>query len=139
MIKLIRDTKTNKVTALNVNGKQFSVSRDLGFALSQEDEATILKSRELIEKAKFTQTELKSKSYIGDSKRLKLKVNFDDLNRINSKGTLIEFKQDIDSDLKQSFFELLEDFILSVNRAQYKRHLDYTSSIKNITAEKESA
>jgi len=139
MIRVIRNTKSNKVVALQVNGKKYSVSRELGYALSQEEDTNLEESKKLVEKAKTTQQFINNKSYFGDSSKLKLKVSFDEMNRIESKKTVVEFKEGIDSNSKEIFFSLIEDFILSVNRAQYKRHLDYCSSVKDLTNEKQSA
>ncbi len=139
MIRVIRNTKTNRVVALQVNGKKFSVSRDLGHALSLEEDANLEQSQELVKKAQKTQKAINDKSYVGESSQMKLKVNFDEMNRIDSKKTVVEFKKELDSNSKEIFFGLIEDFILSVNRAQYKRHLDYCSSVKDLTNEKQSA
>lgn len=139
MIRVIRNTKTNRVVALQVNGKKFSVSRDLGYALSQEEDANLEQSKEMVGKAKNTQRTISNKSYFGDSDQIKLKVGFDDMSRIDSKRITIEFKKDIDLKSKEVFFSLIEDFILSVNRAQYKRHLDYCSSVRGLTSDKKSA
>ena len=139
MIRVIRNTKSNKVVALQVNGKKYSVSRELGYALSQEENANLEESKKLVEKAKATHQCINNKSYFGDSSKLKLKVSFDEMNRIESKKTVVEFKEGVDSNSKEIFLNLIEDFILSVNRAQYKRHLDYCSSVKDLTNKKQSA
>ena len=61
MIRVIRNTKSNKVVALQVNGKKYSVSRELGYALSQEENANLEESKKLVEKAKATANDFMNK------------------------------------------------------------------------------
>lgn len=132
MIRVIRNTKTNRVVALKVNGKQFSVSKDLGHALAQEEEFNIKESNLMVKKAKEIEQSLKDYCYVTESKRLKLKIHFDSLNRIVSKDTAIEFKESLSQSFKEKFFEVIEDFILAVNIAQYKKHQDYKKKITQL-------
>ena len=129
MIKVIRNTKSNRVVALSVNGKQFSISKDLGHAISLEEVANNKEVKELRAKAKSIERTIKQKSYISDAPSLKLKVSFDELNRIVSNRTSIEFKENLDNPFKEKFFEILEDFILAVNIAQYHKSQEYKESV----------
>lgn len=135
MIRVIRNTKTNRVVALQVNGKQFSVSKDLGHALALEEENNFKESKELASKAKEIQKSINQKSYVAESATLKLKVCFDEMNRVVSNKTALEFKKSVEPDFKSKFFEVIEDFILALNRAHYQKHLDYSSSVKGLGLE----
>lgn len=133
MIRIMRNSKNNKVAGVMINGKQYSVSKDLGHALAQEEESSLTENRVLGEKAKSIQNEIINKKYIGESSLFRLQVCFDEMNRIVSKNTAIEFKGNVAPFVKEQFLKLIEDFVLSVNRAHYKRHLDYSSSVKSLS------
>ena len=132
MIRLIRNRKTNKVTSLLVNGKKYSVSKDLAHALGLEEQLNNQESEKMALKAKEVKKSLDKKKYLGESSSLKLSVQFDEMNRVKSNKTILEFQKDFDPHFKELFFEVIEDFILSLNRAHYKRHLDYSSSVQKI-------
>ncbi len=129
MIRLIRNAKNNKVVALKVNGKQFSISKDLGHAISQEEFSNNKEEKELRTKAKEIERTIRQRAYVTESPSLKLKVYFDEMNRIVSDKTAIEFKNDVDESFKEQFFDILEDFILAVNIAQYHKNQDYKESV----------
>lgn len=135
MIRVIKNTKSNRVVALQVNGKQFSVSKDLGLALAFEEEKNFKESKELASKAKEIQESIKQKSYVAESASLRLKVCFDEMNRVVSNRTALEFKKAVEPGFKAEFFEVVEDFILALNRAHYQKHLDYSSSVKGLGLE----
>lgn len=129
MIRLIRNTNNNKVVALMVNGKQFSISKDLGHAISLEEDASNKEAKELRLKVKEIEKSIKQKAYVTESSSLKLKVYFDEINRVVSDKTAIEFKEEMDESFKEQFFDILEDFILALNIAQYHKNQDYKESV----------
>jgi len=135
MIKLLKDKKSNKVKGVLVNGKKFSVSKDLAYALALEEEFVISQGKKVVEDVQEIRDELEIKSYFGESPSMVVDVMFDKFNRVISKKSKIEFRKNIPEEFKSSFFELIEDFILSLNRASYKRHLDYEKSCEKVIKE----
>lgn len=135
MIKLLKNKKSNKVKGVLVNGKKFSVSKDLAHALALEEELVISQGKKVVEDVQDIRDELEVKSYFGESPSMVVDVMFDKFNRIISKKSKVEFRKNIPEEFKSSFFELIEDFILSLNRASYKRHLDYEKSCEKVIKE----
>lgn len=135
MVRVIRNKKTKKVVALQVNGKEFSVSKDLAHALSLEEESNLKESREIFSKAQEIKKSINKKTYITESSSLKLKVCFDEMSRVVSNKTALEFKNIEDPVFKTKFFEIVEDFILALNKAHYQKHLELSASVRDLDIE----
>ncbi|PIK15096.1 hypothetical protein [Halobacteriovorax sp. JY17] len=135
MIKLLKDSKSNKVKGVLVNGKKFSVSKDLAHALSIEEGQVIKEGKRVSNEVEELKEELEVKNYYGDSPTMLVDITFDKLNRVMSRRSRVEFKKEIPEEAKESFLFLLEDFLLALNRASYKRHLDYEKSCQKILKE----
>lgn len=139
MIKIIRHNKNNKVIGIEVNGIRYSLSRDVCHALHIEELKSKQQSKNLEKKLSGIKGESSSKTYCGSSNDLSLEVQFDELGRVESSKTKIEFKRSLDQKSKDEYISLLESFILSVNRALYKRNMDMSKEVKRIQKEIDAA
>jgi hypothetical protein len=132
MIRIIKGN-AHKVIGLQVNGKNYSVAKDLGAALALEEkaniEATLRAEKLFLELSNL----IKDKVYVAEVDSLKIEAQFDSSGRIDGQKTLIEFKKDLSSISKKELLRILDDFVLALNRTQYQRNLDYQLSIKNMT------
>ncbi len=121
MIKIIRHNKNNRVIGIEVNGARHSLSRDVCHALHIEELKSKKQSEALENKLSTIKDESSSKTYCGSSNDLSLEVQFDELGRIESSKTNVEFKKSLDQKTRDNYISILESFVLSVNRALYKR------------------
>lgn len=139
MIKIIRHNKNNKVIGLEINGTRHSLSRDICHALHLEELKSHAQSKAIEKKLSSIKGISSSKSYCGSSNDLSLEVQFDELGRIESSKTKVEFKKAINQKMKDNHILLLEGFILSVNRALYKRSLDLTREVNKFKKDIDAA
>lgn len=133
MIKLLKDHKSEKVLGLVVNGKKYNLSRDICHALYiAEKSASNLALRE---KKRLTEAsaDLEHRSYIGESKNLKIMLSFDGAFKINSSMSRVEFKTEMPPDDKKSILKHLNEFLEAFNMASQRRERDISLEIEKIT------
>ncbi len=136
MIRLLRNPKNKKVVGVAVGNKHYSVSRELAQALSLEEEASLRKEKHLKNGIQKTKEYLEKEVIKSDAQNIGLEVLFDELNRVESEKTIVHFKSEVSEKEKSFIMEYLEDFVLALNRAQYKRAMSFTNTLKNFQSEK---
>ena len=93
------------------------------------------KEKSLKEGIKKTKEQLESEKIKAESNTISIEVVFDELNRVESDQTIVHFKNSISEEEKNFLMEYLEEFVLALNRAQYKRARCFTDTLKKLQTE----
>jgi DNA-binding protein YbaB len=133
MIKTIRNSNTNRVVGILVNGKRYSLGKDLCHALNIEEELMLKQSKKLQKDTLSIKNNLEEQEFIGSGESLKVKLKFKSNNTINVGETVVEFLENISTEEKDYMMEILEDFVNAINEAQCKRSKLLTAKFKNTT------
>ena len=131
MIRTIKNSNTNRIIGILVNGKRYSLGKDVCHALSIEENLIAKKDKALKERALKIKSELEEQDFFGECINIKLKVRFNSDNTINSSKTVVDFVEDLPEKDKQFAMEMLEDFVEALNEAQEKRSEMMNSKFKD--------
>ena len=131
MIKTVKNNKTNRIIGISINGKRFSVNRDVCLALSLEEELLKRKVKEIKTEIKSIKTSLTEKQYVGNSELFKFSLKFDQDGLIDGAKSLVNFVNDHTQDERSQVIGLLESFIDAFNDAQRKRVQDLNGTLKD--------
>lgn len=131
MLRTIKNPK-GKVVGVQINGKNYFLSKDVCHALSLEEKGSLEMAKSLKKEAMEIKNNITRTSFIGESKNIRVDLFFDDLGRIESSKSKIEFKSELDKGLKEKAVELLNDFILAANRASFKREQFLTGKLSEV-------
>lgn len=130
MIKTIRNSNTNRVVGIQVNGKRYSLGKDICHALGLEEELICRKSKELRNETLKIKDEIEKKVFLGEALSLKVKIKFNSNNTINGSESIVDFIEDILDEDREFALRILEDFVDALNEAQEKRSKLLTERLK---------
>ena len=131
MIKTVRNSNSNKVVGISVNGKRYSVSKELCHALSREEEATKRKAIQLKKKADQLSSEIRNKFYQGTSIPFDVKLKINPDNTINGHESIITFNREYNQNDREFILMILESYIDALNEALQKRTEELNNQLKN--------
>lgn len=121
MIKTIRNSNTNRVVGILVNGKRYSLGKDICHALGLEEELMCRKSKELRDETLRIKDEIEEREFLGEALSLKVKIRFNSNNTINGSESIVDFTNDIPKEDRDFALGILEDFVDALNEAQERR------------------
>jgi hypothetical protein len=131
MIKTVRNSNNNKVVGISVNGKRYSVSKELCHALSREEEAIKRKAIQLKEKAESLNSKIENKFYEGVSHEFDLKFKFNSDNTVNSEECVVTFNKEYSQEDRDFILMILVSFTEGLNQAQRKRTIELNRQLKS--------
>ncbi len=121
MIRTIKNSNTNRIIGILVNGKRFSLGKDVCHALRLEEEIIAKKEKDLKEQALRIKEEIEERDFFGECISIKLKVRFNSDNTVNSSKTIVDFTEELPQKDKDFVMRILEDFVEALNEAQEER------------------
>lgn len=131
MIKTVRNSNNNKVVGISVNGKRYSVSKELCHALSREEELTKRKAIQLKQKADQLNSEIRNKYYEGEGIPFDLKLKFNTDNTVNGNESIVTFNKEYSQEDREFILMMLECYTDALNEAQLKRTKELNAQLKS--------
>ena len=135
MIKTIRNYN-NKVVGICINNKKFQLPREVCHALSIEEmkeQEKITKSNSYAEKIRNS---IRDNQYFGESKGIKIQINFNDDKTIALEKGKIEFSKEmalLHPKEKALCLELVENLLKALNQATLAHNKDLQCLMTNIS------
>jgi hypothetical protein len=129
MIKTIRNSNTNRVISISINGKRYSISKELCNALSNEEERSRRENEKIKAEAKQLSSELEDISYVEQNENLRISLKFYSNNTINDNESSIEFLDASFKTGKREALSSINDFVEIFNHIQLKRNKSYEEKV----------
>lgn len=121
MIRTIKNSNTNRIIGILVNGKRFSLGKDVCHALRLEEEIIAKKEKDLKVQALKIKEEMEERDFFGECISIKLKVRFNSDNTVDSTKTVVDFTEELSKKDKGFVMRILENFVEALNEAQEER------------------
>ena len=136
MIKTIRNN-SNTVVGILINGKRFSLPREVCHALSCEELNEKKRLEKVGESTEVAKRKLLTNSYFGESGGLRIQINFNEDKTINTEMGRVEFVNEmklLHEKERALCLRTINNLLEAINDATTSHNNDLKSIMKDVTS-----